>query len=104
MEARFIDEDSIRPTAIEHKCEEIFVGDELEQKYNFLVYHFDRNGVYFCARTYLHDIKTVSLHGPFESKVSMKPTGGSVDGAVLAYLKRRFATIQTLGNDGYASI
>jgi hypothetical protein len=102
--AEFVDHDPVRPTAIEHKCEEIFEGDGQEQRYNYLIYHFDRNGVYFWARTYLDDIETVSLYGPFESKVTMKPVGGPLDEAVLAYLKRRFSKIETLPNDRSASI
>jgi hypothetical protein len=103
MEAR-IDQDPIQPTAIEHKCEEIFDGDKLKQKYNYIVYHFDRRDGYFWARTYVDDIKTVSLYGPFESRVTMKAIRGSLDEAVVAYLRRRFSIIQTLRNDGYAPI
>jgi hypothetical protein len=104
MEHRLIRQDPIQPSAIEHKCEELFVGDKLEQKYNYIIYHFDYNGTYFWARTYLHDVETVSLHGPFESRATMKPTNGSLDVAVLVYLKRRFRNVQTLQNDGYAPI
>jgi hypothetical protein len=96
--------DPIEPTAIEHKCEEILDGDKLEQWYNYIVYHFDFDGVYFWARTYLDDIRTVSLHGPFESRATMNPINGSLDETVLAYLKRRFWTVQTLQSDGYAPI
>ena len=104
MEALFIDEDPVRPTAIEHRCEEIVTEGKLEQRYNYIIYHFDCDGAYFWARTYLDDIKTVSLHGPFESRNAMRPTGGRFDEAVLAYLKRRFRNIQTLQDDGYASV
>jgi hypothetical protein len=34
----------------------------------------------------------------------MKPIDGSLDEMVLAYLKRRFWTVQTLQSDGYAPI
>jgi hypothetical protein len=104
MEARIIDEDPIHPTAIEHRCEEIVSGGKLEQRYNYIVYHFECGGVYFWARTYLDDIRTVSLHGPLESRATRRPTGGSFDEAVLAYLKRRFANVQALQKDGYAPI
>jgi hypothetical protein len=96
--------DPIQPIAIEHKCDDIFDGDKLEQAYNYIDYHFDCDGVYFWARTYLDDIGTVSLHGPFESRVTTKPTSGPLDEAVLAYLKRRFRTVQTLQKDGYVPI
>jgi len=104
MEARFIDQDLVHPIAIEHKCEEIFDGDKLEQKYNYIIYHFDCGGAYFWARTYLDDIETVSLHGPFESRATMKPINCSFDEAALTYLRRRFQNIQTLRNGGYAPI
>jgi hypothetical protein len=38
---RTVDWDNVKPTEIEHKCEEIFHGEALEQKYNYIVYHFD---------------------------------------------------------------
>ena len=104
MEARLIDQDPIQPTAIEHRCEEIVSEGKLEQKYNYIIYHFDCGGVYFWARTYLDDIRTVSLHGPFESRASKRLTSGSFDEAVLAYLRRRFGNVQALQNDGYAPI
>ena len=104
MEAQFIDQDLVQPIAIEHRCEEIVIGGKLEQRNNYIIYHFDCGGVYFWARTYLDDIRTVSLHGPFESKATMRPTNGSSDEAVLAYLKRRFGNVQTLQNNGYAPI
>ena len=103
MERLFIDEDTVRPTAIEHRCEEIITEGKLEERYNY-IYHFDCDGAYFWARTYLDDVRTVSLHGPFESRDAMRPTRGGFDEAVLAYLKRRFSNIQTLKGDGYASI
>jgi hypothetical protein len=104
MQARFLDEDPVQPNAVEHKCEEIFDGDRLEQRYNYLIYHFELSGSYFWARAYLDDIKSVSLHGPFESRATMRPVEGSLDEAVIAYLKRRFWNIQTLQTDGYARL
>jgi hypothetical protein len=92
MEARLVNEDPISPTTIEHRCEEILCGDELEQSYNYIVYHFECDGAYFWARAYLDHVKTVSLHGPFENRITMKPTDGPFDDVVLAYLKRRFGS------------
>ena len=104
MEATFNDQDALQPTAIEHRCEEILSGGKLEQIYNYIIYHFEREGAYFLARTYLDDIRTVSLHGPFETRATMRPTNGCFDEAVLAYLKRRFRNVQTLRDGGYAPI
>ena len=104
MEACLLDEDPVRPTAIEHRCEEIITEGKLEQKYNYIIYHFECDGAYFWARTHVDDIRTVSLHGPFESRATMRPARGRIDEAVLAYLRRRFRNIQTLRDDGYASV
>jgi hypothetical protein len=100
MNLRLVDQDPVQPTAIEHKCDEVFVGNELEQRYNYIVYHFDGDGAYFWARTYLDDIKTVSLYGPFENRATMKPIGVSVNDAVLVYLQRRFSKVELLRDDG----
>jgi hypothetical protein len=55
-EHQFVDSDNVRPTEIEHRCDEIFDGEALEQKYNYIVYHFDCNGTYFWARTYTDEL------------------------------------------------
>ena len=59
---RLVDPDSAKPTEIEHKCDEIFDGGTLQQKYNYFVYHFERDGRYFWARTYVEEIGTVSVY------------------------------------------
>jgi hypothetical protein len=104
MEDRFVDQDPVGPVTMEHRCEELFSGDRLEQRYNYIVYHFDCDGAYFWARTYLDDVKTVSLFGPFENRTTMKPIDGSFDAAVLAYLRRRFRNVQTLLGGQYTPI
>lgn len=104
MDYRFVDQDPVHPTAIEHKCDEIFLGSKLEQRYNYIVYHFEGDGTYLWARTYTDDIKTVSLHGPFESRANMKPVGGVAHQGILAYLRRRFEHVTMLRDNGYASI
>ena len=104
MEAWFVDEDPILPVAIEHRCEEIRDGSRLEQQYNYIDYHFESDGAYFWARTYLDQITVVSLFGPFDGRTTRRPTGGAIPEAVLAYLRRRFPTVQTLKEGGYAPI
>lgn len=103
-ELRFVDTDDVTPSEIEHKCEETFDGEMLEQRYNYVVYHFDCDGSYSWARTYLDDIHTVSVFGPFDRRDTMKPVSGSLDQALLSYLKRRFRKIQTLGSEGYVTL
>jgi hypothetical protein len=99
-----IDSDDVRPTEIEHRCEEMFDGDTLVEEYNYFVYHFDRNGRYFWARTYTHEIGTVSVFGPFDGRGTTKRLSGPLDDAMLSYLKRRFGKIDMLGSEGYVTI
>jgi hypothetical protein len=103
-EERIVDGDEVVPTEIEHKCEMLFVGDECEQIYNYITYHFDCDGVYFRARAYLDEIETVSVLGPFEDRHSVNRMSGPLNEGMLSYLKRRFRKIQTLGNDGYVDV
>jgi hypothetical protein len=93
-EFRFVDDDGIRPTEIEHRSEEMFDGDTLSQKYNYLVYHFRCDGAYFWARSYVESIDTVSVYGPFAGRDDTTPVPGPVSEAVLAYLQRRFKRIE----------
>jgi hypothetical protein len=92
------DTDVVVPTEIEHKIEEIWGGekqDQLEQRYNFVDYHFDLDGVYLRARAYLDDIEVAVVFGPFERRDSSKKVDRSkARDAVLAYLRRRFRTVQ----------
>jgi len=101
---RVVDPDGANPTEIEHKCEQMFDGDTLVQEYNYFVYHFERDGRYFWARTYVEEIGAVSIYGPFDGRETMKPIAGPLDDAVLAYLKRRFEKIDMLGSGGYVTI
>ena len=103
-EPRFVDSDATEPTAIEHKCEEIFVDGVLEERYNYIVYHFDANGAYMWARTYIDEIGSVSIHGPFESRTTRELPQRPLDAAVLSYLKRRFTTVRMLGAEGYVTL
>jgi hypothetical protein len=103
-EHRFVDRDEVVPTEIEHKCEGLFAGDECEQIYNYIIYHFDCNGAYFWARTYIDEIDTVSVHGPFEGRHTGNRVLGSLNEGMLSYLKRRFRKIQMLRNDGYVEV
>jgi hypothetical protein len=100
---RSVESDDIEPSEIEHKCEELFDGDALVQKYNYIVYHFDCDGRYFWARTYTHEIDTVSVFGPFDRRETKNKLPGSLDEAMVAYLKRRFRKIETLSSEGYVA-
>lgn len=83
--------DIITPVQIEHSIDEVWDGDELEQYYNYLDYHFEDGGAYLRARVYLDDPQTALLFGPFDSRQSVKAvTAPSVREAVQGYLARRF--------------
>ena len=101
---RFVDSDETRPIEIEHQCEELYVGEELEQEYNCIVYHFESSGAYFWARARTDEIQTVSVYGPFENRRAMNRIPGRPDEGMLSYLKRRFRKIPALANDGYVEI
>jgi hypothetical protein len=92
------DTDVVVPTEIEHTIEEIWGGekaDQLEQRYNFIDYHFELDGVYLRARAYLDDMEVAVVFGPFERRGSIRKVDTpEAKDAVLAYLRRRFRTVQ----------
>jgi hypothetical protein len=92
------DTDVVVPTEIEHKIEEIWGGeklDQLEQRYHFIDYHLEIDGAYLRARAYLDDIEVAYVFGPFERRDSIKKVDRpQTRNAVLAYLTRRFRTVQ----------
>jgi hypothetical protein len=103
-EFRCIDSDDVTPSEIEHRCEEIFDGEALEQRYDYIVYHFECDDRYFWARAYTHEIDAVSVHGPFDRRDQMKKLAGPPDAAVLAYLRRRFRKVETLVDGAYVTV
>ena len=87
-------DDVITPVQIEHSIDEVWDGDELQQYYNYLDYHFEEGGAYLRARVYLDDPRTALLFGPFESRQSIRAiTAPNVREAVEAYLGRRFLKV-----------
>ena len=87
-------EDMITPVQIEHSIDEVWNGDELEQFYNYLDYHFEKDGAYLRARVYLDDPLTALLFGPFDSRQSINAVAApSVREVVEAYLGRRFRKV-----------
>ena len=94
-EHRIVDRDEVVPTEIEHRCEETFNGEELEQKYSYIVYYFNCNGAYFWARTYIDEIDTVSVYGPLRVDAPRVESGAlstkgcfPISGGVLEESKR----------------
>ncbi|MEW6435851.1 MAG: hypothetical protein AB1508_01620 [Pseudomonadota bacterium] len=91
------DEDQVTPTSIEHKIDDVYGGADgqrLEQRYNFLDYHFELNGAYLRARAYLDEIQNVTLFGPFESRDNLRKIAApEAERAVVAYLARRYSRV-----------
>lgn len=105
-EFRIDQEDPILPVRITHNCEQIWDGDSLEQDYNYLVYWFETEQHQYSARSYLHEMHTVAVYGPFE-RDSANPApleNVEIDQRVLAYLRRRYAEITRLRPTGYVLI
>jgi len=102
---RSVGSDPIQPVRIRHEVDEFVDADGLDGRYNYIVYEFERSGVHVGARTYLDEIGTVSLFGPFKGEESRERVSDPelVD-AVVAYMKRRFHRIDRLGDDGYETI
>jgi hypothetical protein len=101
---KVVDTDEVEPVEIEHRCEELFDGATLREKYNYIACHFEREARYFWARSYTNEIDTVSVSGPFDARSTMNSLPGRFDDAGLCYLRRRFKKIQMLGSSGYAPV
>ncbi|MES1202158.1 MAG: hypothetical protein ABUS57_12005 [Pseudomonadota bacterium] len=94
------DADAVTPSLIDHKCEEIADGP----RYNYLRYEFEIDGRFYWARTYLDEIESVSIFGPFEIREKMEFPTEDIDPRVLAYFQRRYKTILRLTANGYEPI
>jgi len=104
-ESEFVCADSITPDRIEHKVEEIFDDGALNQKYNYIVYSFCSSGATMTARTYLDEIDSVSVFGPFLAEDTQEIVEApALFNGVLLYLSRRFHFIEVLSTDGYRLI
>ncbi len=89
--------DPITPVEIEHCVDEIWNGASLEERYNYLDYHFELGGAYCRARAYIDDIDTVTLFGPFTRRGSLsKIDQPDLQRAATIYLGKRFLTVKRL--------
>ncbi len=87
-------EDGILPVQIEHKIDEIWFGAELQERYNFLDYHFEAEGAYCRARAYADEMAEVTLYGPLEHRQSITEVASpAFEQKVVVYLKRRFLKV-----------
>ena len=86
--------DAILPSEIEHNIDEVWHDGHLEQYYNFVDYHFERDGGYCRARAYADSFGEVVLYGPFAGRRSITATHNvSLENDVWHYLERRFTKI-----------
>jgi len=99
-------DDPIRPSEVHHEADEI--ADEhgkLQERYNWIDYHFERDGAYCRARTYLETIGAVAIFGPFAASDHLRPVDApELREAVMAYLRRRFNEIKELKDHGYETV
>ena len=89
------------PSKIEHLVDTDFdpKTGECEYYYNHLVYTFEHEGTQITARSYLDNIREVSiLQCPNDIDIEKELSG------ILAYLRMRYETIKQLGPDGYFEI
>lgn len=87
--------DPIEPVQIEHSVDEVWDGDRLEQRYNFLDYHFERDCAYCRARSYVDDFQVVTLFGVFDARGSiLKTSNPGFERDVILYLERRFPNVR----------
>jgi hypothetical protein len=91
--------DPITPVSIEHSVDELWVDEqrqELEQYYNYLDYHFERDGHYCRARLYLDEPRSVTLYGPLAGRGQIIfVSDDQLETDVIAYLRRRFSDVRT---------
>lgn len=51
--------------SIEHLIDEIITDGGVDERYNFVIYHFEGKGLYCWARAYADEFRRVSVYGPF---------------------------------------
>lgn len=105
LDVNLVRDDPILPYKIHHQAEQLFEAQKLQESYNWIDYHFERDGAYCRARTYLLTIGEVAIFGPFAGPDNLQPVDApELREAVVAYLKRRFNTITELKEQGYETI
>jgi len=92
--------DPISPVSIDHHVDEVWAdkrGGTLREIYNFIDYHFEREGRYCRARMYLDDPSSVTVYGPFSARDSLSLVDDhQLEADVLGYLGRRFGDVKRL--------
>ncbi len=100
-----VETEPIGPTEIVHSVDDTGFGDEHDQHYNYLDYHFEDADAYCRARAYIEGMHTVSVFGPLKRRDDLVPVDApEFYGKVLDYLKKRYSVITTLGEAGYVTL
>lgn len=90
--------DPIEPARIIHGCDDMWFGDRLERRYNFLEYFFEEKGVVLRARAYLKEIDRVDLYPAYLINSNGNPEAQveapELRAKALVYLRRRFRRIE----------
>lgn len=91
-------DDPISPTSIEHNVDEIWEGDELAQRYNFLVYNFEDGNASIWAKSYADEFHTITMYGPHDREDRTRQVeNAELAQRVHAYLSKRFGKVVSQG-------
>ena len=103
----FEDHDDIEPSSVEHKVDEVIIGGEIEQAYNYIEYWFESSAGRIRARAYLGPTGSVSIYPPIRQDSAGELIFGEDDRAreaVIRYFSRRFTVVKELGLTGYSAV
>ena len=102
----WIETDPILPVSLEHFCQEQFSSRGLREKYNFLVYRFERDGAEVTCRAYLDNSDEVAIFAPrrLGEGLTEEVHAPALREDVLRFLSRRFHLIQELTATGYEPV
>jgi hypothetical protein len=91
-------EDPIEPARIVHGCDDLWLGERLERRYNYLDYFFEQGGLRLRARAYLNEIGAVVVYPALlinsDDGPQAEVEAPELRAKAIAYLRRRFARIE----------
>ena len=90
--------DPIEPVRIEHGCDDLWLGEQLENRYNFFDYFFEEKGLGIRARAYLDDIATVVVFPALllnsDQGVAAQVDAPEFRAKTIVYLRGRYRRIE----------
>jgi hypothetical protein len=97
-QVRSVRKDAIEPIRIEHVCDELWFGERLGQRYNFLEYHFEDSRARIPARADLGQIEVATVYAAFLKNSDSGPyaevEAPELRAGAIAYLRRRYLRIE----------